>query len=264
MKIVGLSICGAGEADRYMEKTLKEFKRLCDHVIVATNNATDKEKKLIKKYGFEQYEDNREWGHCQDKMKTDLLAKVKEADWILPIDMDEVFAPEVTRETLERLASTEEIGWYFMIVNLCDDEDHFAHGSGIKRFWNVRFYKYMPELGLTFQGKRLHCGLGPPYAYKFGWYAPYYIEHRGLMTKEDRMRKSERYKKYDPNARFIDKRYYNDLDRELKPLPFNRKKLLEQLASEKTCQLRITPKPYLKVDKPKTPNTLINGNIIKI
>lgn len=257
MKILGLSVCGAGEANRYMEITMKEFKRLCDRVIIATNNATQKEKELIIKYGFEQYEDNREWGMHQDKIKTDLLAKAQDyqPDWILPLDCDEQFCKEVTRSVLEQLASTEEIAWQFTIVNLYGDRNHFTHHTGIKRFWNTRFYKYMPELGLKFQEKRLHCGLGPPYAYKFAWYAPYYINHYGLMTEEDRKRKSDRYDKYDPNARFITKEYYDDLKRKTPKIIFNRGKLLEQLKNDPSCQPRKTPKPWLgeELEKPHIP-----------
>jgi hypothetical protein len=266
MKIAGMCIVGAGEADRYLEITLKEFKRLCDKVIIATNDATQKEKDLIEKYGFEQYEDNREWGKEQPHIKTDLLARFSDyrPDWVVALDADEQFCKEVDRETLEKLASGEEIGWYFMIVNLYGDKNHFAHDVGIKRFWNVRFYKYMPELGLQFQEKRLHCGLGPPYAYKFGWYAPYYINHYGLMTESDRKRKYERYDKYDPNAKFIDKRYYDDLRKTLRKIPFNRSKLLEQLVSEPTCQPRVTPKPYLnqeeKIEVVESNNTLLKGS----
>lgn len=251
MKIVGIGICGQGESGRYMDKTMKEFQRLCDNVIIATNNATQEDKDLITKYGFEQYEDNREWGKTQPYIKTDLLKKAQKfnPDWILALDMDESFSKDVTRETLENLANTEEIGWYFMVVNLYGDDKHFAHDVGIKRFWNVRFYKNMPELGLEFQEKRLHCGLGPPYAYKFGWYAPYYLLHRGLMKPEDRARRVTRYKQYDPDARFITKEYYKDLERELTPKPFNGKKLLAQLAEDPACKPRKTPKPYLSQEE---------------
>ena len=34
MRIVGQLVCGQGEADRYLEDTLKEFKRLCDDVVI--------------------------------------------------------------------------------------------------------------------------------------------------------------------------------------------------------------------------------------
>jgi len=243
VKIVGIGVCGPNEASRYMDKTMREFKRLCDEVIIVTNNATLKEKKLIKKYGFMQYEDNREWGIDQPNIKTELLTKAGELnpDWIIALDMDEVFAPEFTREEAERLARTTEIRYNFLVVNLYNDEHHFAHDAGIQRFWNIRFYKFLPEYGLQFQKKNVHCGLGPPIVYKYGWHAPYYLLHYGLMKKEDRQRKIERYKKYDPMKRWKAGAYYDDLGRELKMIQLDTQGLLNKLRESPETQPRKTP-----------------------
>ena len=227
-----------------MRATLDEFKRLCDDVLIATCHATQKEKDLLDEYGFNHYEDNREWGIHQPNIKTDLLHRAGDyhPDWIIALDMDEVFAPEFTREEAERLASTEEIAYHFLVVNLYNDREHFAHDVGIQRFWNVRFYKYAPEYGLQFQRKNLHCGLGPPIMYKYGWHAPYYLEHFGLMLPEDRQRRIERYAQYDPKAVFKGRAYYDDLAKELKPREFDRAQLLKKLAESTECQPRQTPK----------------------
>lgn len=243
IKIVGIGVVGPGEANRYMDKTMQEFKRLCDDVLLVTNNATQKEIDLIDSYGFNHYEDNREWGIDQPNIKTKLLTKAGEMnpDWIVALDMDEVFAPEFTREEAERLASGTEIAYYFMIVNLYNDEQHFAHDVGIQRFWNIRFYKYAPEYGVQFQRKNLHCGLGPPIMYKYGWHAPYYVLHYGLMKPEDRTRKVERYQKYDPNGRFKAGEYYNDLQRELRMHTLDTDGLLRKLSEARECQPRKTP-----------------------
>lgn len=242
MQIIGLMVCGA-EADRYLEGSLKELKRLCNDAVIATNNADDKTKALIKKYGFWQYEDNREWGKSQPDIKTDLLKRMGalNPDWIIALDADEKFAPEFTREEAERLARTKEIAYQFLVVNLYNDAEHFAHDVGIQRFWNVRFFKYLPEHGLEYQKKALHCGLAPPIAYRYAWHAPYYLEHYGLMKPEDRMRKADRYRTYDPNAKYKSREYYDDLTRDLEPKIFDRKKLLQQLAELPDCQPRKTP-----------------------
>ena len=244
MKIVGIGVAGAGEASRYMRATLNEFKRLCDETIIVTNNATDKEVQLIEEFGFHHYRDDREWGIFQPDLKTELLTKAGEfsPDWIVALDMDEVFAPEFTREEAEKLASTGEIAWYFMVVNLYNDEQHFAHDVGIQRFWNIRFYKYLPEYGLQFLKRSLHCGLGPPIAYKYGWHAPYYLLHYGLMKAEDRQKKIERYAKYDPRAKFKSRAYYDDLGRELEMRPFDAKGLLGKLRESIDCKPRKMPK----------------------
>jgi hypothetical protein len=227
-----------------MRRTMEEYKRLCDEVLIVTNNATQAEIDLLDEYGFAHYEDNREWGIDQPNIKTDLLTKAGELgpDWIIALDMDEVFAPEFTRAEAERLAGTEEIAWYFMVVNLYNDEQHFAHDVGIQRFWNIRFYKFLPEYGLQFQRKSLHCGLGPPIAYKYGWHAPFYLLHYGLMRPEDRARKVERYQKYDPARVFKAGPYYDDLQRELKMHEFDAKGLLGKLREAPDTQPRKTPK----------------------
>src|SRR5689334_5481045 len=201
--IIGIGVCGQGEADRYMRKTLEEFKRLCDDVLIVTCNATQKEKDLIQEFGFKQYEDNREWGVDQPRIKEGLLEKIgatfgNDGIWLAFLDMDETFCPEFTREEAEKLTQTEEIGYFFMIVNLYNDEQHFAHDVGIQRFWNIRFYRYTPHLGLTFQRTNVHCGPCPRVNWGYAWYAPFYVLHYGLMKPEDRLKKVERYKKYDP------------------------------------------------------------------
>lgn len=246
MKIVGIGVCGPGEADKYMEGTLKEFQRLCDEVLIATCNATEKEIALLDKYGFKHYEDNREWGVDQPNIKTTLLTKAGELspDWIIALDMDERFAPEFTREEAESLVASQpnEIAWYFLVVNLYNDTEHFAHDIGIQRFWNIRFYKFAPEFGLQFQRKNLHCGLGPPIMYRYGWHAPFYLEHFGLMKEEDRKRRVERYAKYDPKGIFKNKVYYDDLARELKPHVFDRQQLLRKLRETTETYPRKTPR----------------------
>lgn len=248
MRIIGIGVCGPGEAARYMRRTMEEFKRLCDDVIIAVNqtdgNNCGEEIKLIQEYGFNWYYDTREWGKEQPNIKTDLLKRAgdKSPDWIIALDMDECFAPAFTRSDAERLASTDEIAWYFLVVNLYNDENHFAHDVGIQRFWNIRFYKFLPEFGLQFQRKSLHCGLAPPIAYKYGWHAPFYLEHRGLMLAEDRQKRVERYRKYDPTAKFKDRVYYDDLARELKMHPFDPEGLLRKLADSVDCKPRKAPK----------------------
>lgn len=238
-----------GPNEKYLSKPLNDFKRLCDDVIIATNNADEKSIRLLDECGFKHYEDNREWGKEQPNIKTTLLQKAGElgADWIIALDADECFAPEFTREEAERLASLKEIAYYFMIVNLYNDEEHFAHSTGIQRFWNIRFYKYAPEYGLQFLKKSLHCGLGPPITYQYGWHAPYYVLHYGLMAKEDRLRKYERYQKYDPSKKFKSSNYYDELIMDLPERKFDREGLLRKLKETSETQIRQNP-PKPKID----------------
>lgn len=241
LRIIGIGVCGPNE--KYLGKTLNEFQRLCDDVLIATNNADKKTIRQLDECDFKHYEDNREWGKYQPDIKTDLLTRAgtMNPDWIISLDMDEQFAPSFTREEAEKLTQTNEIAYYFLVVNLYNDEQHFAHSTGIQRFWNIRFYKYMPEYGLQFQRKALHCGLGPPITYKYGWHAPFYLLHYGLMDKEDRIRKAERYMKYDPNKRFKGGTYYDELLMDLPMRKFDGEQLLKQLRESSETQPRKRP-----------------------
>jgi len=124
MRIIGYGVCGADESKRRLEGTLKEFKRLCDDVIICLNRATQAEKKLIESYGFKWYEDNREWGIYQPHIKEELVRKwvaPLNPDWCICLDMDEQFAPEFTREKAEELAQSGGVGWYFYFLNMFRD-----------------------------------------------------------------------------------------------------------------------------------------------
>ena len=215
MKIVGLMVCGIGESERYLEKPLNQFKQFCDDVVICLNGEDKKRDKLIKKYGFWSYRDDREWGKNQDKIKTDLLARIMKLkpDWVLPLDADEEFEG-MDRKTLEEL-SRKKRACYFYIVNHWNEEGKYHKGLS---FWNIRFFKVKPLLGLTYQKTPLHCGLAPPYAYAYGTYVPYIIRHYGLMNKSDRIKKVERYKKYDPDAKYKSSIYYEAIASEPKHL----------------------------------------------
>lgn len=210
MRIISFSVVGEGEADRYLEATLKEHKRLADDTIIALNGKCKKEKALIKKYGFWFYHDDREWGKNQHLIKNDILQRVgrMNPDWVLALDADEVL--ELSREELEGLTK-DKLACYFYIVNLWNSPDRYSKGLS---FWNIRFFKYAPEHGLNYLNKPLHCGLAPPFAYKYGNYVPHLLLHYGLMKSEDRAKKVERYNKYDPNAKYKDRIYYDALSSE--------------------------------------------------
>lgn len=209
-RIVGMMVVGPGEADRWLPEVLEQRKALVDDMVIATNNATEKEKKVIKKSGFWQYEDNREWGIHQPSIKQDLLAKVARLrpDWVLPSDADELYDRHFTRDEANRLAETGALGYYFAIVNLWNDEAHYRHDLS---FWNIRFFRYEPTLSTAFARKNVHCGLAPAVVYNYGCHAPFLVKHYGLMRPEDREKKVERYNKYDPKAVFKGREFYDKL-----------------------------------------------------
>lgn len=215
MKIVGQLVVGPGEADRYLETTLKEFQRLTDDAVAVTCNATAKEITLLNRYDIRHYEDNREWGRHQPDIKTRLLGVINRLspDWVLPLDADESMPTVRTRTGLEELTGHRE-SCFFYVVNLWNDEAHYKKSLS---FWNVRLYAPRYNQSTQFLRKAVHCGNAPPYFYNQAAktsYVPHILLHRGLMRREDRLRKVQRYEVYDPHAIHKGREYYDALTTE--------------------------------------------------
>lgn len=238
MRIIGFGVIGPNE--KYLEETLREFKRLTDDTMLVLNGEDPRRDQMIKRFGFQYYYDNREWGKEQPRIKSDLLKKLGDLkpDWVLPLDADEVFDPEMTRDDLEHLTRRGEIGFHFYIVNLWNDEEHYHRGLS---FWNVRFFQYRPDLGLDYQRKNVHCGLAPGVFYSYGGYAPYFILHRGLMNQGDRQRKVDRYKKYDPRAIYKGREYYDAIAQNPPTAYVDFEEIRSKLRSSPECQSRRIP-----------------------
>lgn len=233
VRIVGTMVVGPGEADRWLEQVLDQRKKLCDDVIICGNNTDEKTEKLVKKYGFWYYRDDREWGIYQPQIKADLLHKVAKLrpTSVLPSDADEIYDKYFTREEAEKLSQVATPGFYFAVINLWSDEQHYRHDLS---FWNVRFFNFhiTARYGLHFEKKRLHCGLAPPIVYKYGMSAPFILKHYGLMKPEDREKKVARYEKYDPDAKFKDRSYYEKLKDNLTVRPFDEDRMHEIIAKD--------------------------------
>lgn len=229
MKIIGQLVCGPGEADRYLEETLKEFARLCDDVIVCLCNATAKEKALVRAYDFRSYEDDREWGKFQPAIKTDLLRRIHKlgGDAILVLDADET-VPTLRAQDLRELLSTHE-ALQLYVVDLWNDVCHYSRALS---FWNIRAYKIDQSKEIQFLKKPVHCGNAPPYFYSLPakkTYVPHILLHTGLMRREDRLRKAERYAQYDPQAIHKGREYYDALTADWSGSEYNQEHVLERL-----------------------------------
>lgn len=203
-RVLGYGVCGPNE--RYLTATLDEFRRLCDEVVVCLCQADAATEATVRSYGFHVVRDDREWGTSQHLIKGEFVASLAaySPEWLICLDMDETFDPEFTRDDFDRYAALCD-AMYVYIVNLWDD--------GWNRqwsFWNVRAWKWN---GVTeFENRPLHCGLAPKWAYHYGSNVPVALIHSGLKERADRLRKVERYRRYDPRARYRDKSYYDALE----------------------------------------------------
>lgn len=263
MRIIGTMVVGNGEAGRYLRASLDELGRLCDGAVIALNGADAETRRMVEDSGFSHYDDDREWGLYQPRIKEDLarMAGKLVPDWIVSIDADETFGPTVDRAALEELAGNSRTAWYFYVIDLWDDGSHMRQELS---FWNVRFWRYAPEYGLLFENKPLHCGLAPAWAYHYGSYAPHALMHSGLIRREDREAKSRRYAKYDANRKLMPGNYYDILLSDRPPEKLDLGWLTEKLRnyapirkSEREPKNESMPMEYAMVKKD-------NGQVVDI
>lgn len=244
--ILGYGIVGPGESKRYMRKTLEEFQRLCDSVILLGNNITKGERDLIKEFGFKLVEDNREWGVLQWKIKQDFIENhvsklVDNGDMLVCLDMDEVFCHHLSKEWIEK---AQLDAYHVFIVDLWNDEQHYKVESC---FWNVRIWRWNGET--KFKQKPVHCGLAPEWAYHYHRFAPFILKHYGLMNPDDRAKKVLRYEKYDPEAKHLDPKFYEML-KTMSAKDFDENKMCTIIEEEVKTYKQTKPKTM--VEKIKT------------
>jgi len=214
MKIVGMIIVGTGEADRYLPKVLNRLSKICDDIVVACNAKDAKTRNLVAQrtiaYDFSEYE----WGKKQNIIKEIFLRRCiakENPDWVICVDSDEILDEAFTREKAEEMAKRNEIAYEFYCVQLWDTEDKMRVDGLWGNFWNVRYFKFIKNADLGYQNTPLHCGLAPKYAYAWRTQGEHLFKHYGYMKKEDRIKKAERYRKYDPTAKYRSNEYYDGI-----------------------------------------------------
>ena len=213
MKIAGFLVVGEGEAERYLSKTLDRLEQICDKIFIWGNAPDEKTDRLCNQYEYCRYPEDI-WGRAQWKIKfTHLVKNVApyKPDWIVCIDADEELDKRFTREKAEEMAQREEIAFEFYCVQLWDNEKTMRIDGGWGNFWNVRYYRFMPELNLWWKPTPLHCGLAPIYAYKWRTPCEFFFKHYGYMRKKDRERKWARYEKFDPNQIYFTPNWYQSI-----------------------------------------------------
>lgn len=229
MKIIGQMVVGPGESKRFLDKSLPRLQEICDDVVVLLNNVDADTHQYVLDTGVRSFEDNREWGTNQHLLKQKLVDLVISigADWVLTADADEVFDESITREDIEALADKGGSGFNFYIINLYDD-GYTPDWS----FWNVRMYQCTDEWSMKMYDQPLHCGSAPEVAMRTSNYSPFIVWHYGLKNKKDRDKKVARYEKYDPEAKYKGRSYYQFLSSNLTPTPVDTDKLRALVADE--------------------------------
>lgn len=196
----------------FAEKWYNSICNLADEIVVVDNGSTDgtfeyfsncsKVSKIVKTEGFHE---------GRDRIIMLQVAKERNADWLMTLDIDEIFESRVKRNDLEKLMSHKKIKtWDFRLYHLINDEEHFvASWRDLKELSYPRRSLFKNHDGLFVRNVKIHCGvegrLRPRKMSKIK------IKHYCNLFKEYRLKAYENYLNVDDNKA---KRqlYYRDIE----------------------------------------------------
>lgn len=175
---------------------------LVDEIVVVDNGSTDGTCEYLQRCPKVVSLDRTEgFDEGRDKILAHRRARERNADWILWLDVDEIFEDRMTRRRLEKMMSSKRITRYFFRrFHHQGDERHFRadriHLIDSSRFSRV-LWKNQP--GGYFSNARIHNGLIQGIR---GWVWPSTIRIRHFVYLDEYMdyvaRKTETYIQLDP------------------------------------------------------------------
>lgn len=242
-RIIGAMVV-KNEADFILKEVIEDlFKRkLIDEMVIIDDNSSDGTvdlcQKLAKKYPIKIYHFNFSiWENKQCLLRERLINyAISLNPWaIVPIDADEKFDEEMTREDIEKMLGKKDV-WLFRIVNFWKSRKMVRIDGKWAYEENIRLFRYQKSESQSFYPKPIHCGSAPKYAYQKLHrelnLSPFFLYHFGYLNKKDIDDKIERYKRADPYGLYKNSEYYKSLKNEGEIIKFNKKKI-KQLYPEK-------------------------------
>jgi len=125
---------------QFIDEWLSCFEKLVDEIVALDNGSTDGTFEILKDHQ-KVVDITRTEGYNEGRDKNILyaMARKRNPDWCIWLDIDEVFEPELTRADFDRLMTKPFVNKYgFRRFHFIDDQ-HFA-GSG-----DYFFFYYYPR-----------------------------------------------------------------------------------------------------------------------
>jgi glycosyltransferase involved in cell wall biosynthesis len=185
----------------FVEDWLNNVEKLANEIVVVDNGSTDGTYEILKRHPKVVSIDRTEgFDEGRDKILAFERAKERNPDWILWLDIDEIFEERLTRKKLERMmTSTLFSKYHFRRFHFYRDYDHIE--GGLKKLYEISWHNRVLWKNQScgyFVYKHIHCDLIRGIK-GLSWYSSYRIKHFGAVNKEYLHKKTEIYSQVDPS-----------------------------------------------------------------
>jgi len=185
----------------YIELWLENMSELVDEIVAVDNGSSDGTYEILQRHPkVVAVERTEGFDEGRDKILLYRIARECDPDWLLWLDVDEVFEKRMTRKKLDRMMSSKFITRYsFRRFHLFGDKHHFM--ASVPMLWDISWptrdlWKEQPTA--YFADLKIHNG--PVRGVKgFFHFSTIRILHWGFLYPDDMKKKTRSYIKLDPD-----------------------------------------------------------------
>lgn len=196
----------------FIDRWLSSIEPLVDEIVVVDNGSSDGTSEVLRRHPKVVAIEHTEGFHeGRDKILAYTRARERKPDWMLWLDVDEIFEERLTRAKLDQMMSSRLVTRYFFRrFHFVRDDRHIK--AGLAHIFHNSYpdrVLWKEQQGGYFHNLKIHNGLicgihGLP------WVSTYRIKHFGPLYESNIREKTERYLALDPDQTDMYLRHLNE------------------------------------------------------